>query len=350
MPDTAVPGGVPVIDIGPFLAGDPAGRARVAAEVGAACEDIGFLVITGHGVPADAIDDVYAATAAFFALPLVDKMAVASPHGDPFHGFAPMTLTTPGYSDGTEGADGGDDRRPADLREMYHVNRYDTPDEAIARGYPAHAVGAIPPNLWPAEPAGFVAAWRRYYACMEDLAATMLHIFAVALDMPEDHFDACVDHHLSNLAANCYPEQPTPPLPGQLRTRAHVDFSSLTILYQDDAPGGLQVHRRGRGWCDVPALPGSYVVNLGDLLARWTNDRWVATPHRVVNPPADRALTRRISIPFFHLPDYDAVIEAIPTCVSAANPARYRPVTAGEWTEARRLGRSASYGRIPAPA
>ena len=330
---------VPVIDIGPYLAGDPAGRREVAHAVDDACCDIGFLVITGHGVPQAAIDAVYGTTAAFFALPLEEKMAVASPHGDPFHGFAPASLPTPAYGDG---------ERVPDLREMYHVNRYDTPAEAVERGYPPEATGAIPPNLWPAAPAGFVAAWRDYYRVMEDLAATMLSLFALALGVPEDHFAAKIDRHLSNLAANCYPEQPTPPLPGQLRTRAHVDFSTLTILYQDDAPGGLQVHRRGAGWADVPAVPGSYVVNIGDLLARWTNDRWVATPHRVVNPPAELAMTRRISIPFFHLPNHDAVIEAIPTCVSAADPARYRPVTAGEWTEARRLGRPASYGRISA--
>lgn len=102
------------------------------------------------------------------------------------------------------------------------------------------------------------------------------------------------------------------------------------------------------GWRDLPPHPGSYVVNLGDLMARWTNDRWVATAHRVVNPPADRALTRRISLPFFHLPDHDAVIEAIPTCVSTSDPAKYQSVVAGEWTEARRLGRPASYGRVSA--
>ncbi len=312
----------------------------MAAAVDAACSQVGFLVITGHGVPQDAIDDVYEASAAFFALPLEEKMAVASPHGDPFHGFAPVDLQTPGY--------GAEARTAPDLREMYHVNRYDTPEEAIAHGYPQEATGAIPPNLWPAAPAGFVDAWRRYYRVMEDLAARMLALFAVALGVPEDHFAASVDRHLSNLAANCYPEQPTPPAPGQLRTRAHVDFSTLTILYQDGAPGGLQVRPRRSGWCDVPARAGSYVVNIGDLLARWTNDRWVATPHRVVNPPAEHALTRRISIPFFHLPNHDAVIEAVPTCVSPAEPARYLPVTAGEWTEARRLGRSANYGRVSA--
>jgi isopenicillin N synthase-like dioxygenase len=202
--------------------------------------------------------------------------------------------------------------------------------------------------VWPERPADFKAVWQHYFVEMEQLSLRLLHVFAVALGLPETWFDDTVDLHLSNLAANCYPAQRTPPLPGQVRSKAHVDFSTLTILYQDDAPGGLQIYERGKGWRDVAAREGSYVVNLGDLMARWTNERWVATPHRVVNPPPELAGTQRISIPFFHQPNHDAVIEAIPTCVSADRPARYTPVTAGEWAAARRKGLPASYGRISA--
>jgi len=207
---------------------------------------------------------------------------------------------------------------------------------------------SMPTNLWPAQPADFEATWKRYFGLMEDLSGRMLRLFAVALDLPEDFFADKVDQHLSSMAANCYPEQPVPPASGQLRVRAHVDFSTLTILYQDDAPGGLQAHQRGVGWVDVPYVPGSFVINLGDLMARWTNDRWVATPHRVVNPPPELAMTRRISLPFFHLPNHDAVIEPIATCVTEAWPARFVPVVAGEWTKSRREYASANVGRIPA--
>jgi len=155
-----------------------------------------------------------------------------------------------------------------------------------------------------------------------------------------------VDHHLGAMAANCYLEQPVAPPAGQFRIYPHVDFSTLTILYQDDSPGGLQVHKRGAGWVDVPAIPGTYVVNLGDLMGRWTNDKWVATPHRVVNPPRDQAMTRRISLPFFHNPNHDALIESISSCVTADRPAKYLPIEAGEWTAARRAGLSANHARI----
>jgi isopenicillin N synthase-like dioxygenase len=327
---------VPVIDIAPFTTGSRVQQRAVAEEVGAACERIGFLVIEGHGVPDTVISDVYRAASTFYALSPEEKMEVASPWCDPFHAYAPPTRPYAGF-------DG-----PPDLKEMYHVNKYDTAAEAFAAGYPVAAEASLPPNLWPRRPAGFAAAFRAYYREMERLARLLHRIFAVALGLPEEYFDDKIDRHISNLSANCYPEQPEPPAPGQLRTTPHVDFSSLTILYQDDAPGGLQVYQRGVGWRAVGALPGTFVVNLGDLMARWTNERWVATPHRVVNPPREFALTRRLSLPFFFLPNHDTVIEAIPTCVSDAVPARYAPVTAGEWAEARRLGRPAQFGRLSA--
>lgn len=130
---------------------------------------------------------------------------------------------------------------------------------------------------------------------------------------------------------NCYPPQTSPPLPGQLRRGAHTDFGSLTILYQDAAPGGLQVQTAVGDWRDVPPVGGSFVVNLGDLMAAWTNDRWVSTMHRVVNPSTDVAATRRLSIAFFHQPNFDTIIECIPTCLAPGGRPRYEPVTSGQW-------------------
>ncbi len=324
---------VPVIDISPYLEGTPEGRAAVAAAVGRACEDIGFLVITGHGVAQASIDAMYETSRRFFERPMDEKMAVVSPGGNPFEGYSP----NPGKASGDTPV----------LREFFHSSRYDTTEEAVANGYPADVASSLPVNLWPEAPDDFEAVWKHYFAEMEALARRMLHIFATALDLPEDWFDDKVDRHLGNLAANYYLAQPVEPQPGQLRSQAHVDFSTLTILYRDDAPGGLQVHQRGAGWVDVPDIEGSYVVNLGDMMARWTNDKWVATPHRVVNPPRELAMTTRISVPFFHLPNHEAVIESIPTCVTATQPERYVPIDAGEWIAARRQGRSANFGRSP---
>ncbi|MCC6436791.1 MAG: isopenicillin N synthase family oxygenase [Acidimicrobiales bacterium] len=319
---------VPVIDLNPYFDGSAAERAAVARRVDETCRRIGFLVVTGHRVPGDAVAAMEETSHAFFALPLEEKMTVAGPPGDTFVAYSPL-------GDPRPGDDPYAPSRP-NLREVFHTSRYDTPAEALAHGYPAEVVGSLPPNLWPARPAGFEAAWKRYFAEMESLASRVLGLFAVALGLPEDHFEPCIDRHLGNLAANCYVEQPEAPEPGRLRIPAHVDFSTMTILHQDGGPGGLQVHQRDVGWVDVPPLAGSYVLNVGDVLARWTNDRWVATPHRVLNPEPRHAATRRLSIPFFHLPNHDAVIEPLPTCVGEDNPARYEPVRAGEWIMTRR--------------
>jgi isopenicillin N synthase-like dioxygenase len=174
---------------------------------------------------------------------------------------------------------------------------------------------------------------------MEVLAARMNRIFACCLGLPEDWLAAKFDNHLSNLGANWYPPQPEAPPPGAVRAGAHIDFSALTILYQDDAPGGLEVRDHSGQWRPVPPLAGSYVVNLGDLMNRWTSDRWQATPHRVVNPPRGAPVRGRISIPYFQMPNWDAVIECAPTCVPASGVPRYPAVVSGPHAEERRTGK-----------
>lgn len=317
-----------MIDLRPYFEGTAAERAAVARQVDDTCREIGFLVVTGHRVPVDAVEELEALTRAFFALPLEEKLLVAGPPGDTFVAYSPLGDPRPG----------DDPRAPSrpNLREVFHTSRFDTPEEALAHGYPPEVVGSLPPNRWPQRPAGFEAAWKRYFVEMEALAGRMLGLFAVALGLDEAHFEPYIDRHLGNLAANCYVEQPVAPEPGRLRIVEHVDFSTLTLLYQDDGPGGLQVRRRDGTWVDVPHVPGGYVVNVGDVLARWTNDRWVATPHRVRNPGPAHANTRRLSIPFFHLPNHDAVLQPLPTCVDEDHPARYGAVVAGEWIMARR--------------
>ena len=155
---------------------------------------------------------------------------------------------------------------------------------------------------------------------------------AVALDLPESWFEDKIDHHFSSLAANHYPSQERPPAPRQLRIAGHTDSGSLTLIPQDGSQGGLEIKHPATGsWLSVPSIPGTFVVNIGDLMAQWTNDRWVSTLHRVVNPDAgDAAKSRRLSLVYFHQPNEDALIECIPTCADAGKPARYAPITAGE--------------------
>ncbi len=133
------------------------------------------------------------------------------------------------------------------------------------------------PNLWPSRPVGFRTAVTAYYQAMENLTARLAQMFALALDLPEDFFADKIDRHVSTMRLNFYPAQPVAPLPGQIRAGAHSDYGAFTILRTEAAPGGLQVVRRGGTWIDVPNIADGFIVNIGDLLMRWTNDRWVST-------------------------------------------------------------------------
>lgn len=316
--------GVPVIDIGPFREGSPARRREVADTVGLACEDIGFFTVTGHGVPVALVTEMSQVSRAFFDLPLDEKRRTRS--ADPDRGYCPLGGGSLSESLGR--------LAPHDLEEALGVGPIDVPDEPYYRS--AAAARYFVSNAWPERPPALRGIWSRYYRAMEQLAATLMRVFALALDLPETFFDDKIDRHIARMRAINHPDEPDGALPGRLRTGAHSDGGSLTILHVDAAPGGLQV-RNGRGeWADVAPVPGGFVVNLGDLMASWTNDRWVSTVHRVVDPPRRGAPgSRRQSIAFFHQPNYDAVIECLPTCRGPHRAPKYPPITSGEHRRAR---------------
>jgi isopenicillin N synthase-like dioxygenase len=174
-------------------------------------------------------------------------------------------------------------------------------------------------------------AFRAYYEAMADLVARVMSAMALGLGLDAGWFDPFIDRHTSALRALHYPDLAGEDVEaGQLRAGAHTDYGTLTLLRQDDAPGGLQLRGAGGEWVDVPAVPGAFVVNVGDALQRWTNDRWRSTLHRVVVPPlgTDRNC-ERYSMAFFHNANWDAVIECIPTCLVDGESPRHPPVTAG---------------------
>jgi isopenicillin N synthase-like dioxygenase len=309
---------VPVIDIAPFLQGDAADKAAVAAQVGRACRDIGFLVIQGHGVSPRLSERMHAVSREFFDLPLAEKARIARPANDVARGYIALDEESLARS-----------RDPkaygSDLNESLMIGPVDPPPAEYAN---APAAGRhFAPNLWPQRPAALRETWTAYYRTMGSLAATLMRIFALALELPEGFFDASIDKHISRLRVRNYPAQSVAPAPGQIRAGAHSDYGSLTILAAEDKPGGLQVCNAAGDWVDVPVVDDCLIVNIGDLLARWTNDTWVSTLHRVVNPPAGAgAEARRQSLVFFHNPNYDAVIESlVPGAV-----AKYPRTTSGE--------------------
>jgi isopenicillin N synthase-like dioxygenase len=311
---------IPVIDIAPALAGSRAERLRVAQAIDRACVEIGFFTVTGHGVPRAVMDELRSKAHDFFALPLEEKRRA----------IHPVTKTPRGYiALGVEALAYGNARdTPPDLKEYYHFGRERWPDEPYYNS--AEGRRYFIPNLWPAHPAGFAAAAERYYAAMERLALEMMRLAALGLGVDEHFFDDKIDRHITAMRLNFYPGQTVAPAPGQLRAGAHTDYGLLTILNGENAPGGLQVETRKGHWVDVATEPGSFVINIGDLLMRWTNDRWVSNTHRVVNPPAsEAALAKRLSIAFFQHPNYDAVIE----CIAPEGQAKYKPVGSGEYRD-----------------
>jgi len=309
--------GVPLIDIAPFREGSPAGKRAVAGQVGRACEEIGFFTIVGHGVPKDLTGQMSRVSKAFFDLPIEEKMKVRRVP-EQSYGYIPLEDESLSYS--------LDQETPPDLKESFSTARIDPPDEEYYRC--AH----FAPTLWPEAPETFKKVWTEYYRVMETLAADIMRLFALALDLPEAHFADKIDKHCSVIRVLNYPDQPRAPLPGQLRAGAHSDYGSLTILRAEDAPGGLQVRARQGEWRDVAILPDTLVVNIGDMMMRWTNDRWISTLHRVVNPPRERAAgSSRLSVVFFHIPNYDAVLSCLESCHGADNPPKYPPITAGDY-------------------
>jgi isopenicillin N synthase-like dioxygenase len=312
---------VPVIDIAPFLSGGARDKQAVADEVGQACRDIGFLVISGHGVDPELIARTDALSRAFFDLPLAAKLAVKRPAMDVTRGYIPIEAEAVAASRG--------EKTEGDLNESFMIGPVDV-DPADPYFTRPEAGKHFHPNLWPEAPEGLKQTYVDYYRAMGALAQQIMRIFALALDLPETFFDDKVDRHISRLRVRNYPEQLTPPKPGQLRAGAHCDYGSLTILKAEANPGGLQVFNKAGEWVDVPITPGAYIVNLGELMARWTNDVWVSTLHRVVNPPADKAAgSRRQSLIFFHNPNYDAEIVCLPGCAGPDRPVKYEATTSG---------------------
>lgn len=311
---------IPVIDVSPFLNGSDAERRALARQVDAACSDLGFLLVSGHGVPESLVDDMRRVSMTFFARPQDEKIRYRMPP-DRYRGFISFGNEALAYS--------LDEETPPDLKESFSIGPVDAPDDAYHRA--ATPANFFAPNMWPDGMPDFEATWTDYYRRMEGLATTLMRLFAMALGMDEHYFDDKVDRHITNFSVLHYPPQLEPPKPGQLRAGAHSDYGSLTIVKPDAAEGGLQVQTRDGGWLDVPHVPEAFVVNLGDLMAEWTNDRWVSTLHRVVNPSRSAGeAARRISMTFFHQPNYDAVIECLPSCADAERPPRYGSITSGE--------------------
>jgi isopenicillin N synthase-like dioxygenase len=306
----------PIIDVSPFTVpgASAAERAAVACRIGDACETIGFFAVTGHGVPRHAIEDLVSASYEFFGLPRDEKLRVKRPRPEQNRGYIP-----PG--DETLARLAGNDT-PADLKELFAIGPFNLPDDPYFTG--AAAYPSFAANLWPSRPVSLRPALEAYWRGVESLAHTLCQVFARALGLPPDWFADKTDKHISQLRLMHYPPPESAPLPGQLRAGAHSDLGMMTLIYSDNDVGGLEVMDRAGRWIAAPPAGDAFTVNLGDLMMRWTNDRWRSTLHRVVNPPENESWrSRRLSLGMFFIPNYDAEIVPLPN----TGAARYAPST-----------------------
>lgn len=309
---------VPVIDMQSGV-DDVDSRATLAQSVDRALTEIGFFVVVGHGLDWSRIEATAAVCRQFFDQPRAAKDAVAS-HGVPFRGYLGYGGENLSYTE--------DEASPPDWKENFIMGRRDLAAPYFQR---REHQGTFKPNVWPANVPLLQTAMEGYYEAMEDLTDRLMQVLAAALDLDRLFFRDKLDHHDSTLRAANYPHQDRAPAPGQLRAGAHTDYGVITILKVEDAPGGLQVKTRAGQWVDVPTVEQGLVVNIGDLMMTWTNDRWLSNMHRVVNPAQDdHGSTRRQSMVYFVNCNPDAHIECLPTCQTRDNPPRHPPITAGQ--------------------
>jgi isopenicillin N synthase-like dioxygenase len=295
---------IPIIDLGPCLAGEPGALARAADQLRNALTEIGFYYIVNHGIPKPLITSIFAAAARFHALPLERKMQVRIDKHNV--GYLPMkgdTLRTSVVQTVT---------RP-NLNEALFIARdlaADHPDVVADRRFRSA-------NQWPADLPGFRETVMGYCDALEALVKKLVRLYAAALDLPPTWFDTAFDDFQYKLRMTHYPPQ-APSADDDFGIAPHTDTSFLTVLAPNEVPG-LAIRARDGHWIDAPAIPDAFVVNGGQLLLRWTNDRFLATPHRAIN----RSVGERYALAFFCDANIDWPIAAVPTTVGPDRPPKY---------------------------
>jgi isopenicillin N synthase-like dioxygenase len=291
---------VPLIDFAPFMHGDRRAQEQVARQVYAACHEIGFMYLQNHGIPQPLLDDLLRQAAAFFRLPASKKHEVArSPETNCGYVGLQQERLNPA--------------NPGDLKEAFNMG------EQV--------------RWLPDQPAFREAVSEFYRCCTAIVAPSVLRAFAIALDLPDDFFD---DKHGRNyfLRMLHYPPVTETPQLGQLRAGEHTDYGSMTLLLQDNV-AGLEVRSRQGNWIAAPPIPGTVVVNVGDALQRWTNDRLSSTPHRVVVSSGGDEKRSRYSVALFCDPNPEVELTCLESCCSAEDPCRYAPILAGDYLASR---------------
>ena len=316
---------IAAVDLGAFFSASAEQQQEIAAEVDSICRHTGFLIVENHGVPQEVTDAAWNSIRDFFDLPMAEKMKVRSTEEGCPRGYFPFATEALAQSLGNE--------TPPDIKESFGAGTLTAPDREVPEDRLWFHYG---PNLWPERPPGLRDALSAYMREAQALGDRVLQLFAAALSLPHDYFEA--SHVDAMVALRClnYPATDTPPLPKQRAAGEHSDYGSITILKSDPNVPGLEIRLPSGDWIAAPLVADGFIVNIGDMMARWTNDRWVSTLHRVSSPDqAGGGQSRRQSMAFFYNTSFDAEISCIPTCKDADAKAKYEPVMGGDYLHQR---------------
>lgn len=299
---------IPVIDIGAMLGDNIGAKLETARQIRDAAANVGFFYITNHGVPEDAVEAARLATERFYQLPEDTKLQYDVMKTKRHKGYVPV---------------GGLSADPMimDLQEGYEVGLElpeDDPDYLADNAL-------LGPNVWPREMPEFRRNVYGYFEEVTALGKRMYSLFALALGMPEDFFGPMITKPCAQLRMLYYPD--TDPKDAHVGIGAHTDYESFTVLWQSE--NGLQVQNRAGQWIEAPPISGTFIINIGDMMMRWTNELFVSTPHRVLNTSGKK----RYSFALFFAANHDTIVECLPTCTGPDNPPKYPPTHFGYWIE-----------------
>ncbi|MGJ7487220.1 isopenicillin N synthase family dioxygenase [Variovorax sp. LT2P21] len=316
---------IPLIDLGGNVDPQSAAAQASAVELHDALSTLGFAYIGGHTVSPATRTAAFAASRRFHESPLERKqsLAINAAHRG-YMGMATSTIVTSSVAKVT---------KPNMSESLMLMHELPPDDPGLLAGLPMQG-----PNQWPTWLPDFKPAMEQYVREVDVLGRYIVRLIAISLGLPATALDHHFDHPTTFLRALHYPPQP-PLADDQMGSAPHTDYGIITLLAQDDS-GGLQVRPRGGDWIEAPPIANTYVLNVGDMLARWTNGRFVSTPHRVIN----RSGGDRYSLPYFLDPSMDALIECLPTCTDAEHPPLYPPVPYGEYLM-ERLNKNYDYRR-----
>lgn len=307
---------IPVVDLSDFLEGNDESRKAFVEQLGKAYETVGFVAVKNHTIPPKLIKKLYDHVQRFFSLPLEKKR----------HYEIKELAGQRGYTSfGKEHAKGSE---APDLKEFFQYGQ--TIEETYKAGF---AKDIYPDNVLVKEIPGFNETILNAYRHFETSGSALLKAIAIYLDLPEDYFEAHIKNGNSILRCIHYPPITEEPK-SAIRSEQHEDINLITLLVGASADG-LQILTRQGEWVNVTSLPEQIVVNVGDMLQRFTNNKLKSTTHRVINPPRELWHTSRFSMPFFLHPKSEMSLACLKECIDEKHPKGYQDITAGEYLDER---------------